>query len=95
MVQTRVLNLSARAKVAKNVTLFAQGFMREVFLPFATINGLCSWSELQEKHDLDHMCLQCQGLPERLHNEGRIKFWNALPGVLGLPEWEELKKERE
>lgn len=76
-------------------TMIRTGVMRDVFLPSATISGLCSWGELQEKHELDHMCLPCQGLAEKLHNEGRIKFWNALPGVLGLPEWEELKKERE
>ncbi|KZP11449.1 hypothetical protein FIBSPDRAFT_871365 [Athelia psychrophila] len=69
--------------------------MRKLFVPSATIRGLCSWSQLQGEYNLNTMCPPCQKLAEEHHNEGRINFWDALPGVLGLPEWEELKKERD
>lgn len=39
-------------------------------------------------------CNLCIPVARRMHKDGRQQLWDALPGVFGLPDWEELRKER-
>lgn len=66
-----------------------------LFSPPASICGLARWRSGPTGHLVDGMCTKCIRVAERLHTSGRTEFWNALPGILGLPEWAELNKERE
>ncbi|KZP28181.1 hypothetical protein FIBSPDRAFT_275953 [Athelia psychrophila] len=73
--------------------------MKRVFYPFVEFFGLHTWREFETcwvypEENLD-MCDSCYAVAERLHEDGRSKFWETLPGIFGLPEWEELRKERE
>ncbi|KZP11463.1 hypothetical protein FIBSPDRAFT_899028 [Athelia psychrophila] len=63
------------------------------------LRGLDCWSNFTRWLDkiangLD-MCGSCQMVAENLHENGRVQFWDALPGAFGLPGWDELAKERE
>lgn len=51
---------------------------------------LLSWRQEWERE----LCSECSERAKPLHNEGRSRFWDALPGAFGFPDWEELKKER-
>lgn len=69
--------------------------MLGLFLPPASICGLDHWRYGSTGHLVKGMCTRCIKVAEKLHIDGRTDFWNALPGIFGLPEWDELNKERE
>ncbi|KZP11085.1 hypothetical protein FIBSPDRAFT_913674 [Athelia psychrophila] len=56
--------------------------------PTPDIAGLRTWSAETELLD-DELC------KNKLHEAGREKFWEQLPGLFDLPSWEELSKERD
>lgn len=62
----------------------------ERFAPIPSMNGLEMWDKKFERS----MCKYCIEMAKHEHNEGRRRFWEALPGIFGLPEWEELNEER-
>lgn len=64
--------------------------MSLLLLPPNNIDGLLSWRDAP----VEGMCTKCMMVAELLHKEGRVKFWNGLPGIFGLPEWVEIDKER-
>lgn len=39
------------------------------------------------------MCDDCIAAAKQRHDEGRLELWDALPGVFGLPDWEELEND--
>ncbi|KAF9033641.1 hypothetical protein BJ165DRAFT_1357117 [Panaeolus papilionaceus] len=41
------------------------------------------------------LCNYCKGKAKQLYNEGRLELWDALPQILGLQTWEDLKREEE
>lgn len=59
-----------------------------------SIGGLDSWDFVPARGLSDNMCAMCAGLAEQMHTEGRVNFWNELPGNFGLSEWAEINKER-
>lgn len=34
------------------------------------------------------ICSPCNAVAQQLHNAVRAKFWETLPSLFGLPEWE-------
>lgn len=62
------------------------------FLPRPQFLGHYSWKRTQDLMP-GKMCNICKAIAKPLHNAGRIEFWDALPGIFGLPKWEELMKE--
>lgn len=69
-----------------------QEYLIHRFTPVPPIVGLERWDESGQ---LEDMCEACTKQAEKMHNEGREKFWALLPSLFGLPPWEELAKERE
>lgn len=63
--------------------------------PPASIRGLDIWQHYVISQPVEAMCDTCIDLAEILHNDGRAKFWDALPGTFGLPGWDEIDKERD
>lgn len=64
-----------------------------IFYPCVSFVGL-------DRHNSDlwwheSMCDYCDMGAILTHQRGRVKFWEALPGIFGLPEWAELRKERD
>lgn len=53
-------------------------------------DGLVGWEEDWE----DCICNKCALKVKELHASGRQSFWNKIPSIYGLPDWEELKNER-
>ncbi|KAJ7760100.1 hypothetical protein DFH07DRAFT_940030 [Mycena maculata] len=41
---------------------------------------------------LDDACLTCLTALKKTHQEAKEEFWDKLPGIYGLPPWEELQK---
>ncbi|KZP29333.1 hypothetical protein FIBSPDRAFT_1038996 [Athelia psychrophila] len=60
------------------------------FFPLPEYDGLKSWEEGWE----DSICAACVVKAKALHASGRQRYWNKLPSIFGLPDWEELEKER-
>ena len=52
--------------------------------------ALMRWSSTWEKK----FCKTCIRRSKLLHNEGRQKIWDELPGIFGLPGWEELTRQK-
>lgn len=71
--------------------------MCDMYFPHVYFMGLDPWCASSETKAGSSMCDSCAAVAEKLHEDGRVKFWAALPGIFGLPEWEvlELKKEQE
>lgn len=65
--------------------------LRTIFFPTAVSGCLVEWNNEWEKRLCDHCIVKAR----QWHEEGRHKTWDALPGVFGLPSWEELEKERD
>lgn len=63
----------------------------EMFFPLAEIICLNSWKKAWETH----MCSVCVKIAKTEHEDGRRRCWEALPGIFGFPEWEELNEERD
>lgn len=59
------------------------------YIPNPRVNALDSWKAWWEVN----MCQRCINEAKGSHEQGRIDFWKMLPGIFGLPEWEELIKE--
>ncbi|KZP02137.1 hypothetical protein FIBSPDRAFT_1056060 [Athelia psychrophila] len=70
---------------------------RRIFVPCVQFVGLCTWGEFRDDYmdPEDNMCHRYVSVAEQAHKDGRIKFWEGLPGAFGLPGWDELGKERE
>lgn len=64
--------------------------LRDSFFPYPVHNCLATW---QQEWEVD-MCGDCISKAQYLHSIGRQRYWDALPSTFGLPDWEELKKER-
>ncbi|KZP11456.1 hypothetical protein FIBSPDRAFT_837622 [Athelia psychrophila] len=62
----------------------------KTFFPVALI-ALHIWQTGWERG----MCKVCIDVASVEHENGRRRFWEALPGIFGLPGWEELNKERD
>ncbi|KAF5374143.1 hypothetical protein D9615_008825 [Tricholomella constricta] len=49
-------------------------------------SGLCKWKpQWSEK-----LCARCGRTAKREHEEGQVKFWEAVPSFFGLPAWPHL-----
>ncbi|KZP02751.1 hypothetical protein FIBSPDRAFT_1055669 [Athelia psychrophila] len=68
--------------------------MAILLLPPNNICGLDFWGRDQMNEFVDNMCTRCQRVAKKLHNDGRVEFWNKQPGCFDLPEWVEINKER-
>lgn len=69
--------------------------IREVYVPYLSVVGLKTWDSFLEWMDLqDNLCKPCTKIAEKIHEEGRAKFWDGLPRVFDLPGWDELRKDR-
>lgn len=58
--------------------------IRDAIFPSCSLRGVISWDR---QSDGAKMCDKCNEKARVIHDDGRIKFWNALPGIFGLPEW--------
>lgn len=70
--------------------------LHKISFPRVQFMGKYSWSDPSDfryDYGIDDMCSSCNSVAEELHNVGRAKFWEALPGIFGLPDWAELRKE--
>ncbi|KAF7973183.1 hypothetical protein HWV62_15881 [Athelia sp. TMB] len=64
--------------------------IRSSFFPIPNWHGLSSWKDVWE----DSMCDVCVAKAQELHAAGRQQFWDQFPPLLGLPGWDELRKEK-
>lgn len=64
--------------------------LKSTFFPVALRGWINTWRVSYEIGQ----CNACILVAKRLHNSGRQKAWDALPGAFGLPAWEELNEER-
>ncbi|KZP13431.1 hypothetical protein FIBSPDRAFT_797890 [Athelia psychrophila] len=66
-----------------------------IYFPSVNFLGHKCWSEFKYNHidEVGEMCSSCNAVAEQLHNDGRAKFWEALPGIFGLSKWAELMEE--
>ena len=60
------------------------------FFPIPKWHGLSNWEDAWE----DGMCDACIAKAQELHAAGRQQFWDQFPPLLGLPGWDELRKEK-
>jgi len=51
------------------------------------VTGLTEWNAKWE----DRLCNSCGEKAEDAHDQGRLKYWNRIPGMFGLPEWKDLR----
>ncbi|KZP13430.1 hypothetical protein FIBSPDRAFT_753509 [Athelia psychrophila] len=60
--------------------------LHHVYYPSVVFLGHKGWSEFRHKwlDPVGAMCGPCNDVAERLHNDGRARFWEALPGIFGL-----------
>ncbi|KZP11459.1 hypothetical protein FIBSPDRAFT_756717 [Athelia psychrophila] len=63
----------------------------KMFFPVATLTCLERWDQAWG----GDMCSVCVKIAMAEHDDGRRRFWEALPGIFGLHGWEELNKERD
>lgn len=59
----------------------------ENFLPIPRVFGLESWATWSQDFE---MCLNCTATAKDIHEQGRREFWAKLPGLVGLPGWDQL-----
>ncbi|KZP29322.1 hypothetical protein FIBSPDRAFT_1038987 [Athelia psychrophila] len=64
--------------------------LRDSFFPLPIYTCLATWAREWE----ENMCGACVLKAQDFHAVGRQKYWDELPSTFGLPDWEELKKER-
>lgn len=64
--------------------------MKKSLFPVHVYGGLICWKDDWEWD----ICAHCVMRAKRLHGVGRYEYWSQLPSIFGLPNWEELKKER-
>ncbi|KZP28193.1 hypothetical protein FIBSPDRAFT_817787 [Athelia psychrophila] len=65
-----------------------------LYLPYVDFVALDSWSDFESAWNVDdEMCISCLAIAEGMHYDGRVKFWEGLPAMFGLPGWDELRKE--
>lgn len=63
---------------------------------FPPIHGLDTFEDITSSSLFAfELCDQCIGIAKQSHAQGRKDFWDQLPEVFDLPEWNELKKERD
>jgi hypothetical protein len=43
---------------------------------------------------LENLCPACLAVLQQTHEDARQAFWDKLPEIYGLPEWEELERLR-
>jgi hypothetical protein len=43
---------------------------------------------------LENLCPACLAVLKQTHKDARQAFWDKLPKIYGLPEWEELERLR-
>ncbi|KAJ7500465.1 hypothetical protein B0H11DRAFT_1714417 [Mycena galericulata] len=53
---------------------------------------LNAWSEVGHWDMLESVCPICLAALKTTHEAARQAFWDELPGIYGLPSWEELEK---
>ncbi|KAJ7494255.1 hypothetical protein B0H11DRAFT_1858006 [Mycena galericulata] len=53
---------------------------------------LNAWSEVGHWDMLESVCPICLAALKTEHEDARQEFWDKLPGIYGLPSWEELEK---
>ncbi|KAJ7753392.1 hypothetical protein DFH07DRAFT_513347 [Mycena maculata] len=82
--------LAARLRAVGKVQTAAAGHS----LCAADPLGICSGRELLEDLE-DACCRACCQFSEQANAEARQEFWDQLPGICGLPPWEELEKMKE
>lgn len=64
---------------------------RRSFFPVSTQHDCLSpWDEDWE----EDLCSACVSKAQTIHSAGRQSYWNQLPSIFDLPDWEELKKDR-
>lgn len=85
-------SIYSACKVPSKCNAIRKDILLKTFLPRPQFVGLRSWNTMQSTM-LDTICDTCKAVAEPLHNAGRVEFWDALPGIFGLPAWEELMKE--
>ena len=81
---------SFRCRTPRRCTSVRNKLAAEIFHPTSVSGALIAW---KDKWSIKQ-CNDCIVVAKRLHNEGRQAFWEALPGIFGLPDWEKLRKER-
>ncbi|KAK6991761.1 BTB domain-containing protein [Favolaschia claudopus] len=54
---------------------------------------LSAWVFDYMEDDLQ-LCSACSAVGEKMYQEAQEKFWDSLPGILGLPDWAELKRSK-
>ncbi|KZP23500.1 hypothetical protein FIBSPDRAFT_952021 [Athelia psychrophila] len=79
-----------RCRTAASCSCYLLNILRDEFVTGLYIRGTDSWEE--PGYDL---CQECRTNGEAEQNRGRQQFWDSLPGLFGLPEWAELRLERE
>jgi len=54
---------------------------------FSTVccDALERWPE-----EWNELCEMCASVAKEEHDRGRREVWNELPGIFGLPPWDEL-----
>lgn len=65
----------------------------EGFTPLPRICALDDWEEAGLT--ALELCKFCAKTAQEMHEQGRRRFWEKLPGLLALPSWIKLSKERE
>ncbi|KAJ7142089.1 hypothetical protein C8R43DRAFT_1016277 [Mycena crocata] len=63
------------------------------FRKFGTHNPLFLWN-WDEWGLLNDLCPTCLSVLKHTHEEARQKFWDDLPAIYGLPQWEKLEEMR-
>ncbi|KAF7967498.1 hypothetical protein HWV62_34071 [Athelia sp. TMB] len=66
-----------------------------ISFPSVNVRGLDSWSIFAQSQSVDGMCTACVEVASEMHGSGRVDFWDGLPGIFGLPSWEELRKKQD
>ncbi|KAF7964590.1 hypothetical protein HWV62_5375 [Athelia sp. TMB] len=70
--------------------------LRDCFFTQTSLQGLDHWNSCVKNNLFeDQQCENCNHISEQIHTAGRLHFWRRLPETFGLPEWQELIKERE
>ncbi|KZP23501.1 hypothetical protein FIBSPDRAFT_823475 [Athelia psychrophila] len=64
--------------------------LHDKFLTCVYIRGTHPWVDPQ-----DRLCKFCRTNGKMEQSQGRQRFWDSLPGLFDLPEWPELRLERE
>lgn len=52
------------------------------------LSAFILWNTVWE----ERLCAACGAIAKAAHNQGRQDMWDQLPGIYGLPGWDELEK---